>query len=261
MGNRGVIRRGDARIGIYFRRRLVGTGRSDSGRSGLGQTRVFDAGPAPQARRARCARAVAAGSGARSGRIVAARRGGLGASGSGRETDRRLAQRSSASIVRISGGGRGGDVAGQDAGLLLSMAGPDSSDFGWQLRQQARQQRHGLAGARGLRSGRGRLQPFRADGQARRRSARSRRRDSWRNPARRPQLFERQRLAALARERRQEWKRSRCSAAAIGSALAIATWRSMSNVPLGCGGARLCRHHRRLLPSARRRSARAAGDR
>src|SRR5271156_5371704 len=54
-----------------------------------------------------------------------------------RRTDRRLAQRSSASIVRISGGGRGGDVAGQDAGLLLSMARPDSSDFGWQLRQQA----------------------------------------------------------------------------------------------------------------------------
>src|SRR5271156_4721338 len=39
--------------------------------------------------------------------------------------------------------------AGQDAGRLLSMAGPGSSDLRRQLRQQARQQRHGLAGARG----------------------------------------------------------------------------------------------------------------
>src|SRR5271163_2631908 len=215
MRNRGVIHRGDARIGIYFRRQLVGSDRRDSGRSGLGQTGVLDAGSAPHARRSQCARAVAAGLGARSGRFVAARRGSLGAYGSGRRTDRRLAQRSSASIVRISGGGRSGDVAGQDAGLPLSMAGPGSSDFGWQLRQQARQQRHGLAGARGLRSGRGRLQPFRADGQARRRSARSRSRDSRRNPARRPQLFERQRLAALARERRQDRRRRLSGPAAL----------------------------------------------
>src|SRR5271168_4884683 len=215
MRNRGVIHRLDARIGIYFRRQLVGSDRRDSGRSGLGQTRVLDAGSAPQARRSQCARAVAAGLGARSGRFVAARRGSLGAYGSGRRTDRRLAQRSSASIVRISGGGRSGDVAGQDAGLLLSMAGPGSSDFGWQLRQQARQQRHGLAGARGLRSGCGRLQPFRADGQARRRSARSRSRHSRRNPARRPQLFERQRFAALARERRQDRRRLLSGPAAL----------------------------------------------
>src|SRR5208282_4851260 len=51
MRNRGVIHRGDARIGIYFRRQLVGSDRPDSGRSGLGQTRVLDAGSAPQARR------------------------------------------------------------------------------------------------------------------------------------------------------------------------------------------------------------------
>src|SRR5271170_7251142 len=215
MRNRGVIHRGDARIGIYFRRQLVGSDRRDSGRSGLGQTGVLDAGSAPQARRSQCARAVAAGLGARSGRFVAARRGSLGAYGSGRRTDRRLAQRSSASIVRISGGGRSGDVAGQDAGLLLSMAGPGSSDFRWQLRQQARQQRHGLAGARGLRSGRGRLQPFRADGQARRRSARPRSRHSRRNPARRPQLFERQGFAALARERRQDRRRRLSGPAAL----------------------------------------------
>ena len=128
MRNRGVIYRGDARIGIYLRRQLVRSGRPDLGDLDLDKL-AFSTRACAQARRARCARAVAAGSGAWSGRFVAARRGGLGASGSGRKTDRRLAQRSFASIVRISGGGRSGDVAGQDAGLLLSMAGPGSSDL------------------------------------------------------------------------------------------------------------------------------------
>ena len=63
------------------------------------------------------------------------------------DPDRRLAQRPSASVLRLPRGDCREAAGGPDAFALSALAGTALADRGWKLRQQAGQSRHGLARA------------------------------------------------------------------------------------------------------------------
>ena len=63
------------------------------------------------------------------------------------DLDRRLAQRPSASVLRLPRGYRRETAGGSNAFALHALAETQFADRGWELRQQAGQSRHGLARA------------------------------------------------------------------------------------------------------------------